>query len=651
MGAEDELKKKVEELEKQKKDLEKKVEGLTKTSTQVKQEEFESSDIFTAKSGEEGGGVSSTGSIMSAGLTDVRQFGQELSSALTGGGLKDVDYLIEKSKDLANNMGVGKARASEFRTLIADAVPEMVKLGMSEQEAFKAMEDIPATLKTNTTLTKEVVVEVGAASKISGKSAGELVGAFKNVGFNLDTIGNNMADVANYAKGVGVNVGAVTKGVVENLKYLNTMNFDGGVKGLAKMVAQSEMLGVNMGKVLAKADDLMDPEKAIDFSSALQRLGVQSSALLDPLSAMDMAMNDPAKLQDEMVKISKQFTRLKADGSGFEILPGAKLQMKEIAGTLGMSADELANMALKSSDLEMKMSKIKFPGFAASEEDKTLIANMAQMKDGRAMVTITDEKGQAKEVDVENLTAEQIEKLKEEQTNQNKSAEDIAKDQLSVLKEILAVQSGAKGAVRLGVASSGAIQRMTNTANEIRKEVNKSISDQVSTEGVRGKTGDVLGKVEEGLVEGIKTGDTEKITASFAELPGLLLNLPKDIGASVVDAMKQASTGVGFAIKNEYKEITGEKPVPGESNIVTQSIEKLETLFKDIFGKGEAAVKTTLGADINMNVTHTVTGQNVAASEDYKKYFESWAKNDLTKNESLLITIDKAMKDVVNKGK
>ena len=460
-----------------------------------------------------------------------------------------------------------------------------------------------------------------------------------------------MADVANYAKGVGVNVGAVTKGVVENLKYLNTMNFDGGVKGLAKMVAQSEMLGVNMGKVLAKADDLMDPEKAIDFSSALQRLGVQSSALLDPLSAMDMAMNDPAKLQDEMVKISKQFTRLKADGSGFEILPGAKLQMKEIAGTLGMSADELANMALKSSDLEMKMSKIKFPGFAASEEDKTLIANMAQMKDGRAMVTITDEKGQAKEVDVENLTAEQIEKLKEEQTNQNKSAEDIAKDQLSVLKEILAVQSGAKGAVRLGVASSGAIQRMTNTANEIRKEVNKSISDQVSTEGVRGKTGDVLGKVEEGLVEGIKTGDTEKITASFAELPGLLLNLPKDIGASVVDAMKQASTGVGFAIKNEYKEITGEKPVPGESNIVTQSIEKLETLFKDIFGKGEAAVKTTLGADINMNVTHTVTGQNGAASEDYKKYFESWAKNDLTKNESLLITIDKAMKDVVNKGK
>ena len=52
-----------------------------------------------------------------------------------------------------------------------------------------------------------------------------------------------------------------------------------------------------------------------------------------------------------------------------------------------------------------------------------------------------------------------------------------------------------------------------------------------------------------------------------------------------------------------------------------------------------------------MNVTHTVTGQNGGASEDYKKYFESWAKNDLTKNESLLITIDKAMKDVVNKGK
>lgn len=651
MGAEDDLRKKIEKLEKDKKDLEDKVAGFNKSSTQVKQGEFEQSETFKAQSGEEGGGVSTAGSIMSAGLTDVRQFGQELSSALTGGGLKDVDYLIEKSKDLANNMGVGKARASEFRAMIADAVPEMVKLGISEDDAFKTMKEIPATLRTNTTLTKEVVVEIGSAAKFTNKSAGDLANAFKNVGFNLDTVGNNMADVANYAKSVGVNVKAVTDGVVTNLKYLNTMNFDGGVKGLAKMVAQSEMLGVNMQSVLNKANEIMDPEKAIDFSSALQRLGVQSSALLDPLSAMDMAMNDPAKLQDEMVKISKQFTRLKADGSGFEILPGAKLQMKEIAGALGMSADELANMALKSSDLEMKMSKIKFPGFAASEEDKTLIANMAQMKDGRAMVTITDEKGQAKEVDVENLTAEQIEKLKEEQTNQNKSAEDIARDQLDVLKEILAVQSGAKGAVRLGVASTGAIQRMTNTANEIRKEINKSIADQVSTEGVRGKTGEVLGTIEKGLVEGIQTGDTEKVTTTFAELPGILISLPKDIGASVAEAMKQASTGVGFALKNEYKEITGEKPVPGESNIVTQSIEKLETLFKDIFGKGEAAVKTTLGVDVKMDVNHNVTGQNGVVPDEVKKYLETWVKNDFMKNESLLSEAYKAVTAVNNKGK
>ena len=645
MGAKEDLEKKLKDLEAENEKLKKDA----KSQTEKRQEQYEESGIFSVK-GDEGGNIQSKSSLTNP-AKDVMGMTQELSSALTSGGLEDVDFLIEKSKELANNMGVGKARASEFRTMIANAVPEMVKLGMSEQEAFKVMEDIPATLKTNTTLTKEVVVEVGAASKISGKSAGELVGAFKNVGFNLDTIGNNMADVANYAKGVGVNVGAVTKGVVENLKYLNTMNFDGGVKGLAKMVAQSEMLGVNMGKVLAKADDLMDPEKAIDFSASLQRLGVQSSALLDPLSAMDMAMNDPAKLQDEMVKISKQFTRLKADGSGFEILPGAKLQMKEIALSLGMSADELANMALKSSDLEMKMSKIKFPGFAASEEDKTLIANMAQMKDGRAMVTITDEKGQAKEVDVENLTAEQIEKLKEEQANQNKSAEDIAKDQLSVLKEILAVQQGAKGSVRLGVASSGAIQRMTNAANEMRKEINKSISDQVTTEGVRGKTGEVLGPLEEGVVQGVKTGDPEKVTASLAELPAALLKLPVDIGKSILDALKQSSTGVGYALKNEYKELTGDKPVPGQSNFVTESIESLEGKIKQLYETAKTEGAKTLGVDVKMDVNHNVTGQAGTTTEEYKKYFESFVKNDLLKNESWLSEAYKAMTTVNNKGK
>jgi hypothetical protein len=493
-----------------KEDLEKAYDELTK------QKEALEEKISDSKEKEETVVASNAYEVgnFAIGITDAANVGKILESAFKGVAKnfnpanlqKDIEALTKQAQDLGNNMGIGSARAGEFRSMIANAVPDMVRLGMTEQEALKVFENVPKSLGVNTTLAKETVVELGAASKISGTDAGELANKFKNVGFNLDQVGNKMADVANYAKGVGVNVNAVTKGVVDNIGKLNTMNFEGGLKGLTKMVAQSEMLGINMSNVLNKADELMNPESAIEFSSALQRLGVQSSALLDPLSAMDMALNDPAALQNEMVKISQQFTRLKADGSGFEILPGAKLQLKEVAKQLGMNADELANMAIKSSDLDMKMSKIRFPGFAASEEDRTLIANMSQMKDGKAVVQIKDEAGQMKEVDVENLTAEQLEALKKDQADQNKSAEEIARDQLSVLEKINANISGAQGAMRMGIASSGPLQRMTDASYKIQEATTRGFGEQVTTEGVRNFAAGTMGDVEKGIVN-LATGE------------------------------------------------------------------------------------------------------------------------------------------------
>jgi hypothetical protein len=521
---------------------------------------------------------------------------------------ESVDTLIKGAQDLGNSMGIGRARAAEFRAMIADTVPEMTKLGFTQEKTLEIMQNIPKTLGVNTTLTKETIVEIGSAAQISGTEAGDLANKFKSVGFNLADVGDEMAKAANYAKSVGVNVKAVTGELVANLKNLNLFNFENGVQGLTKMVAQSKMLGVNMEKVLNKAEDLMNPEKAIEFSSALQRLGVQSSALLDPLSAMDMALNDPAALQNEMVKVSQQFTRLKADGSGFEILPGAKLQLREVAQSLGMNADELANMSIKSADLSMKMSQIRFPGFAASEEDKMLIANMAQMKDGRAMVTIAKEGGGTEEVAVEDLTAEQLEKLKEEQANQNKTAEDLARDQLNVLEEIAASIKGTGQGISMGVASAGAVQRMTNLTNELRRTVTSVVAEKVTTENVRGTVSPIASNLEEGVVQGITQGDFKAAFEIFSKLPDLLKQGAGGVATGGVDALKKMVEGVNFAILDQYKDVSGVKP--GESNIsktlvdfLSQGGEGLSSLFG--INKGTETSKTN---NVNINQTLEVKG-------------------------------------------
>jgi hypothetical protein len=504
------------------------------------------------------------------------------------------------------------------------------------------MSDIPKTLGVNTTLTKETIVEIGAASQISGKDAGDLANKFKGVGFDLSDVGDKMAEVANYAKSIGVNVTAVASKVVENIGKLNTFNFEGGVKGLAKMVAQSEMLGINMDDVLRKGDSLLNPESAIEFSSALQRLGVQSSALLDPLSAMDMALNDPAELMNQMTKVSSQFTRMKADGSGFEILPGAKLQLREVAKELGMTAEEFANMSIKSADLDMKMSKIRFPGFAASEEDKMLLANMSQMKDGRAVVSIANESGGTDEVDIENLTSEQLEKIKEEQANQNKTAEEIARDQLDVLKDISSQLGGTAKSLTLGAASAGPVQRMTNTVNELRRTVSSSVSSRVTTEGTRGTITGVVGGVEEGFAKAVGQGDYTALIAELAKLPGNITNAATGIIGNVIGAAGEVLTKGEANIVKEYSGLSGIKP--GETNVTGGVTELITQLKNALLGEPGTQKKT----EINFNVNQTIDmkgSSDQMTRDDVFKINDEWY-SEFTKDPSrmnkLIEGIDKA---------
>jgi len=473
----------------------------------------------------------------------------------------NVNELINRAQEFGNSMGIGRARASELRTTIADTVPELMKLGVTQTEALSNITAIPAALKTNTILASETIVELGATAKFTQQDISGLVTGFQGVGVQLSDIGNKMADAANYAKSIGVNVNAVTSGVVTNLKNLNLFNFENGVQGLAKMVANSAIMGVNMQSVFNLSEKLLSPENAIEFSSALQRLGVTSAELLDPLNAMDLAMNNPERMAGEMTKVAQQFTRLKADGTGFEILPGAKLQLREVASAMGMTADELAGMAIKSSEFDMKLKQIKFPSFAASEEDKTLIANMSQMKDGKAVVQLMNDKtGEMDSIAVEDLTIDQLEELRKDQANQNKTAEQLAAEQLTALQTIAANTSGGAKAAGYGVASIPAIQRFADLNLGTREAVAKNVYGAPTASGIRTTGQKLVGGVEESITklttEGFTPSSVADVVQSFVDimpkLTGVLGDLTekgysalKNTGKDVVDNAQKTYSGIG----------------------------------------------------------------------------------------------------------
>ena len=548
----------------------------------------------------------------------------EMSTAITGmvGALDPTnfdgaDYLMKSGQELANAMGIGQARMSEMRTTIADAIPEMIKLGLTSSEAFNVIEGVPVALGVNTTMSSEALKDMGAAAKVSGVEVKNLATGFKGVGMSLYDVGDRMAEVANIAKSVGVNVKAVSAEVVTNLKQLNLFNFDSGVKGLAKMASQASMLGVDMRTTFELAENLMSPEKAIDLAASLQRLGVSSSALLDPLKAMDLAQNDPEALQKEIINVSKEFTKLKADGTGFEILPGAKRRLREVASALGMTADELANMSIKSADLDMKMSKIKFPSLAASEEDKMLIANMSQMKNGEAFVQIKNEKtGAMEEVNVSKLTADQLTKLREQQADKDKTIEELALDQLNVLQSINAGINGGKAAALFGKASTPAMDRLYNAVNVVRTESVRSSTKNVTSKNVREGYSKVSGGVEEIGVKALQ-GDFSGAGDALLKLGPDLIEIGKKVATGFGSGLVEGYGNIKQGVQNVYEPVTGVKPVTDDDKS-SQLYKDMESLMGAnlIEGIVKAFGLVTTKQEVSGNVDLTIKGDGGTSLTD-----------------------------------
>jgi hypothetical protein len=428
------------------------------------------------------------------GLSDIKNITQttmgQVADAFTDKKLGEntfIKLLDEQATQLSAQFGVGKGRMEEFRQSIADVSPALIRMGIDQEEAIKNIGKMGEALGSAASLGTEAIVELSAASKATGQDAGVLTAKFREVGISVYDVGDAMLEVANSARAAGVSVSAVSSAVAQNIGKLNLYNFEGGVNGLTKMSIQASRLGVDMGKVFKLADDLMSPEKAIEMSASLQRLGVTSSGLLDPLRAMDMAQNDPEALQKEIVNMSKEFTKFNEQTGKFEIMPGSKRRLREVAEAMGMTAEELAGMSIKASEFDKKMSQIKLPSFAeGNEETKELIASMAQMKDGVATVNVKDEKtGEITLKQVDQLTPEDIEKLKESQTTQAQTVEQLAYDQLTELQQINNSISGTKAAVGFGKATSEPIEKLFTTMMSINKDVALGINKDVTTKSVR----------------------------------------------------------------------------------------------------------------------------------------------------------------------
>ena len=480
-------------------------------------------------------------------------------------------------------------------------------MGFSQEESTQAVIDITKSLGTNATVGKEAVVELAAVSRITGEDISTLASNFRDVGVSIYDAGDRMKEVIDYAKNVGVSVQAVSKGVLSNLDKMNLYNFENGVKGLAKMAAQASRLGIDMSNVFAIAEKVYNPEGAIELAAGLQRLGVTANGLLDPLRAMDLARNDPEQLEKELVNITKEWTIFNEKTQQFEILPGAKSRIREIASELNIPASELTKMSIRAADFDKKLQQIKFPSLVGTEDEQTreMIASLATLSGGTAVIKVRDAQGKEVTKKVEDLLPQEIEQLREQAADQNKSLEQLASDQLNTLDAINANIGSFLGKLTLGKASAEPVQRVFDAITKVQTKYTEIATRDVTTEQVRNRVDQFTTQLEQSallIAKGDNQGSFDSFKAAFKEM----MKGEEDFQTTVNDKFNLFLKEYQTELTKTYEKQLNPKSSKTQAELITEELNR----NKQIVEKKEIITKSTVDANITITGSGTLTNMS-----------------------------------------
>jgi len=480
----------------------------------------------------------------------IDSFGDALVSNFSVGAVGKVVAELDKGASLLlKQFGVGQEMSQALRASMADAVSSVRALGGDISDVYKTQEDAAKALQRNVILAADVNKDLFATSKVTDKTISDLVGKFKDAGYGAGQIAKEMKNVVDIAAQSGVNARDVSDKVLSNMDALNKYNFEGGVSGLAKMAAQASMLRIDMKTTLGFADKMFDPEKAIEMAASMQRLGVAQSSLLDPLKLMDLAQNDPAELQNQIAEMGKSFVQLNEKGQ-FEIMPGAKRQMREIEQAMGLPAGELAKMSLASAELEDKMSKIRFPDLDIDEDKQKMIANMAEMgAGGKYEVQVEDENGKMMTKAIEDLNEQDVAYLEKVANTAPKTMEDLAKSQLTALESIEADIKSIADKSGLAIARTKTTGKVLDTSRQISSGIQKTLSPkQLDTKNLASSIDDGIDRNLD-ILKRLSEGEITK-TQAASELKESLSKLSTFIDDTFRTSISNAGVELDKILKN-----------------------------------------------------------------------------------------------------
>lgn len=413
--------------------------------------------------------------------------------------LKDIGKTNASLLEVTNKSGafvgdMGKAMRDELYV----AMEATTKMGMTTEDFMSGTKTLLESSGRMAMYSKQAIaqgVEASIAYTKSSKTLLENNEAFRNVGYGIQDAAREITKAGQKTLELGLNAKVLTDTLVKNLGKLNEYGFQGGIAGLTRMTQQAQGLNMNMENTFKIANDLFDPNKAIDMAANLSMIGGAIGDFGDPLRMIYDATNNVEGLQTSLINASKSLATYNTEQGRFEVTGANLRRAKQMADTFGISMGDLTSLAVKANVQFQAMSQINLFGDKFNKDQKEFLKNISTLKDGKVGLYIPEDiaskfgnelNGKIKDgfVDFQTFAGldvkvrDQI--LSEQKKIQDMKPEDIARGQFTAINQINNVLSAMWIKMQNDARKSGAGKDIGDSMDEAAKRL-QGISVKQST--------------------------------------------------------------------------------------------------------------------------------------------------------------------------
>jgi hypothetical protein len=370
----------------------------------------------------------------------------------------------KKAITLQRTIGSGVVIGTDsFRQKLTDAYTNVSKLGGTFSEVTDVVTDLNAQMGKIVIPTQQAIedmVILGKTTGVPAKEIGKMVGELNAFTLSTKQSITEITNIAKVARKFGLESKTLLKSVEANISKLNAYNFKGGLEGLTKMTAQAQKLGTTVEKLgaIKFAEELIDPEKAIEAAAGFSMLGGSVEGLSNPFQLMNDAANNVDALQEKMIELGKSAYSI--DEATGEIKTNflAQQRLREQVKLFSGDYEEYmkaGKMAAKEQLIQNKLLKEGIDTSKISEESMSLVKSLSEVgAGGKLELSIPGFETDDLANTIKNNAPALQKALEDYQAKAAMSEKDIAQQQLSIAE---------KQSIDVTVIREAILRRMTGT--------------------------------------------------------------------------------------------------------------------------------------------------------------------------------------------